>query len=146
MDVGAIISIADITIRACVSLARFIGRCRHAGETKSNLLKRVDLLHQLLEAVSNATTTRGRQLDIKPVSDGEKAILKLFKSALERCKATIEKMTRKLERLGNGDAALSGRERVQVALDLQKSALEAFEKDIDENIMAIQVAFNCLSP
>lgn len=148
MDVGAIISIADITIRACVSLARFIERCRHAGETRDSVQTKLDLLRGLLAAVTTATTTREGQLDIKPVGDGEKALLiKLLKLALERCKATVEKMATELQQMGNEGTGLNRRElvRLQARLDRQKSAMAAFEKDIDADIAAIQLLLNCLS-
>ena len=147
MDVGAIISIADIAFRACVSLARFIERSRHARETRDKLQKKVDLLRGLLVAVTAATTAREGELDIKPVGDGEKVILKLLKLALERCKATVEMMTSSFQQLGSQGTELNRREqlRLQAKLDRQKSDVEAFEKDIDADIAAIQLLFNCLS-
>ena len=147
MDIGAIISIADVTTRVCLRLAQFIDDCRSAGETRETLRAKVTTLRGLLEAIKTATSGRALQLPTKPVSDNENEILTVLAKALDRCESTVEKLDGKLERLGNGGTKLSIRERVklQATLDYQESDIQRIEKEIQADIAAIQVLFQCLS-
>ena len=148
MDVGAIISIADIASRVCLRLARFIDDAGNAGETRNRLFTKATTLRSLLEAVKTSTRQRKLQLRIKPVNDEENGLLECLTAALGACDTTIENLVTLLQELGGGVSAPNWFERamLQLSLDYRASGIERLENEIQEHFEAIRLLSECLSP
>ena len=146
-DVGAIIGIADVATRVGLRLGRFLEDSKDAGETRSNLYKKVTDLQHILEAVRAATTERKGHVRTTPISDDEGRILKILTVALDRCKSTVEKLAEKLGSLGRGGTEPNWRQRamLQLRLDVQGPSIVRIEKDIQADIEALQLLHSCLS-
>ena len=148
MDVGAIISIADVASRVCLRLARFVNDASNVRETRNRLLTNAATLRGLLEAVRSSTSMRTSQLYVKPVNDEESAILECLTSALYRCESTVEELNTLLQELGGGVSEPNWLEQamLQLRLDYRGSGIERLEKEIQQHIAAIKLLFECLSP
>ena len=147
MDPGAYIAIVEITGRVGRQLARFLDDSRHADRTRNQLYERANSLHGLLETVKAATSNRNSQLHEKAVGDDEGKMLDRLSAALKRCESTVDRMYKKLQKLGGGEKDPNWFERamLQVKLDYQKSDIARMERELHSDTAAIQLLFSCLS-
>ena len=147
-DIGAIIGIADVAIRACLRIARFIEESKHSGEVLSSLRSRATALKELLEAVRKAAKERTDRVRTKSISDDEVGVWRVLSAAVVRCVSTVEKMEAKLQSLGQDgkEPNLPQRAILQLKLEVSGGGIARLERDIQADIEAMQLLFTCLSP
>ena len=148
MDVGSIVSIAEITFQACSRLARFVKDSRHASEARNALYSEVTNLQDLIASVKAATSRRNSQLHFKPVSDEEATIYELLDDALRRCNSTIEEMSEKVQRLGDEatEPDWLGRAKLQRRLDRQNPGIVSLRRDMQAHISRLTLLSNHFLP
>lgn len=146
--IGAIIGIADVASRVCISTARFLEESRVAGETRSALYHKVTTLNSILEAVKTTATHREKQFREKPVSSHEDVILKVLGTALKRCKATMERLESKVTSLGSDTTVpnLLHRCMLQFRHQVSGPAIARIERDMQADIGSMQLMLTCLVP
>ena len=146
--VGAIIGVADVAARACLKLARIIEESKESDETRSELYKKVNSLHETLTAIDISLRKRSGDVQTKPVSDDESRILQKLKSALERCDSTVASLEKKLVSLGAQGTGPNKLQRLalQMKFEVQGAGITKLERDIQVDLEAVQLLLTCLAP